>query len=475
MRPRGRLLAIGLVLACSLSSPARADAVADGVTTAKKALVSQLESLATWCDGSKLAGERDRTFRLILTFEPDHARARAGLKYKRANAKSPWVQAADYREPPDWNKGLLAEAAKRRGDVAKKWLEAGRRSLDDASGPKAAAAREYYLETAIDLAPDEAEFRAARGDVQRDGRWLLAETVEGEKRRRELQEAVKRAAGTSQNGLMDPDRIFNKNWKSAATAGKFNVYGRVAQKETESVAHHMEVTRAFVSGLLGAGGGEPAPTHVILFNNREDARAWIATKDQHKKHWPKIDAVSALWLNDTTYIAYWSSPLLRASGPVKSVTANEISMRFHGRNRGWVHEGLAQRLCWHLLGRHGPGTVDVSGTNQLDADDEASETPLPNDVDRLGPAAATLQRDPGRRMRALLTMNLNAIRLPDSLVAYALASYLLEARPESLRPFLEASMKHDDADTICDQALGVDAETLAWRVRRYAMESTAPR
>jgi hypothetical protein len=87
-------------------------------------------------------------------------------------------------------------------------------------------------------------------------------------------------------------------------------------------------------------------------------------------------------------------------------------------------------------------------------------------------AASVLARNPVRRVRSLLTMNLNAMRSGDLLVAYALAQYLFEGRFESLPSFLAAAGE-DDPDGACRTGLGVDAEALAWRLRRFAMEAAA--
>jgi hypothetical protein len=435
----------------------------------RRALVAKLEALATWCDGNRLPGERDRVFRRILTLDPDHARARAGLKYKRADKASPWTQASEYSEPADGNKGQLAEAKKRRAEAAKAFRAAAKDAMDAAGVAAEDGAREEASEVSLDVAPEDAEFRRERGDVEVDGAWVLPETVEARRRRVEFARMRKEARlGPIQE---DPKALADK-WKGGAISEHFTTWGVVPSAECLEEVRLRELGLAFMTELFGPVDAEPTPRLVVLFPDHKTARRWLESDPEYAPVLKESELVGAMMLPDGVY-ASWQSEGNRKVSALTDLLFAHLWRRLDGNLRSWVGEGLCQRICRHVAGRHGAASVDVSGTNRPTADDEDDGPPLDGERRWLPHAAAALQRDPARRMRAVLTMNLNAMRRADVLTAYALGAYLLEGRPEALAPLVKASAKIDDADKACREALGVDAATLAWRVRRWVLEAGA--
>jgi hypothetical protein len=68
-------------------------------------------------------------------------------------------------------------------------------------------------------------------------------------------------------------------------------------------------------------------------------------------------------------------------------------------------------------------------------------------------------------------MRLNAMQPRDVLLAYGLAAYLMEAKPEHFVKFVRATADRTDAEGIVEDVLGVDLPFLAWRLRRWLLES----
>ena len=88
--------ALGLLLLFAVG--ASADALETGRAQAAQLVVGDLEDLADWCSKNGLAGERDRIYESILQLDPDHARARKGLRYER-DKEGAWVRKRSYRAP----------------------------------------------------------------------------------------------------------------------------------------------------------------------------------------------------------------------------------------------------------------------------------------------------------------------------------------------------------------------------------------
>jgi hypothetical protein len=451
-----------------------ADASDEGVAKARRELVTRLESIATWCNEKSLHGERDRTFRRILLIDPDHARSRAGLKFKREKKGSPWVQMPDYKEPPDWNKGFLAEAAKRRLDAAVAFRVAALAALDVAGRDLPSGRREALIELMLDVAPEDGELRRARGDVERNGRWWLADTLAAEGRRAEIAGIVREAVHRTPEPVRDAGAKAS-GWKEAVRTESFHVLGTVDPGECRVAAARAEVARLVLAALFGASEVAPAPRVTYLFPDRDAAQEFLRRNRRYDASLRESDHVSAVWIPNSGYVVYFQDPELRMMGTARELIDEELDARFRGdRERGWIDEGLGQRLCWHVARRHGAYFVNVTGTELAGAMQDAEDLKLPPvDADRIGAAAAVLTADPARSVRPLLTMRINAMRRRDALVAYALAAYLLEARPEALAPFVAASRGSDDPEAMCRDGLGMDAETFVWRLRRWTIETAA--
>lgn len=471
-----RAATIAVCLAfCSPRPPAAAaDAFADAIAAEKKGLVTRLESLATWCDGKRLAGERDRVFRLILRFDPEHVRARTALKFTRAGKGKPWVQSPEYREPADWDKGNLVEAAARRRAAASAFVEKALAALSAVGAEVPPGRREEVIETAIDVAPDNGDIRRERGDVERNGRWFLAETIDAEQRRADVSSAVRAAEDAAPRAAADPGALAT-GWKVAYRTESYQVMGKVPTEECIRVLRNLEVGRRFFAGQIGDSGGEPWPRIVYVYEDREAARRFLAKYPQFEDFDRIKDEVAGGALPDGSYIGYFSSPARRTTAPISAWMERELS-RLFPKSKAWVGQGFSQLLCWRAFRAHPPHSVNIGGTDRPQDLNEDEEVALPEPTANWMPAAAAvLSRQPVRRVRSLLTMNLNAMRSGDLLTACALASYLFEGRYESLEGFLAAAADSDDPDAMCRAALGVDADTLAWRLRRFALETASAR
>ena len=459
-----------VVLALRVPAVAAPEPAAGILGPPRKALVTALESLATWCDGNRLPGERDRTFVRILTLDRDHARARRGLRYTRKDKTAPWVRATDYVTPPDWSKGLLPEARKRRCDAAAVFRAAAGAAFDAAGAAADDGRRDEVAEISLDVAPDDIEYRKQRGDEEMDGRWVLPETAEGHRRRREF---AKILASVGTPAAQIEEKTFRMGWEGAARSAHYVTIGMVPMQGCMAEVRLRELTRTFLGATLGPVIDATSRHQLVIFRDGTTARRWLASIPEYSSVLQVAELTSGVSLPDGSY-ATWGDEEGRTLAGVRNLISLHLGeMAADSSLRAWAMEGLGQRLCRTVAGVHAAPFGLVMGTDRPMEDGEEASGRLDRDAAWLPLAAESLQVDPARKLRAILTMKLNAMRRDDVLVAYALGAYLLEGRPESLRALVKASAASNDAEQVCRDVLGVDAATLAWRVRRWAMETGA--
>jgi hypothetical protein len=211
----------------------------------------------------------------------------------------------------------------------------------------------------------------------------------------------------------------------------------------------------------------------LLVEDRDTARKWLSARGpDYAEARRDVEHYGSIQLPTGSVLCYLKEPASRRVSALRQVVSRVINHWSRGdRDRGWILEGLEQRLCWHIDSTQGH-PFSSHGHSEAPREDRGEEPP-DSEEDWIAHAAKALAEDPIPRFRMLLTRRLNAMEVADSLAAYALGAFLLEGRPEALGPFLKATMTLDDADKQSEAAFGVDAATLAWRVRRFAIETAA--
>jgi hypothetical protein len=457
MRARGA--SILLAWACvATAAPARAEE--DPLSKARAAAVSKLESVATWADANRVAGFRDEVFRRILRLDPDHRRARAGLRYARPPKGGPWVQVADYRTPPNWNVGLLPEGERRATSALAPYRDAVL-----AVAESDATRRDRLREHLADVMPEDDGVRSALGHVRHEGRWVLPETVVARERRAKLRATARRIRDSVPFERVSPGDA--RTGKSPEyRSGLWRAYGS-AQGDLKHAVVLAAAGDAFcheVFGTQAAPDGDP--TTLVLLEDPDQARSVVQRVRPEMLR--DMEGLGSLWLAKGLLAVWHGDPGLRRTTGLRQAIDRHLDAR-EGRARGWITEGFGQRLCWYVAERHGSYFVRIAGTDRGPSGDE--DRTVPDDPAQWLPAAAdVLEREGARRLVATLTRSLNGMGGSDLLVAYALAAYLLEARPEAVDPFLDASTTLDDARKTIEQGLGADAESLAWRLKRWISE-----
>jgi hypothetical protein len=449
--------------------------VAAALTKERNGLIGRLESHATWCGEARLSLERDRVFEMLLRLKPDHARARAGLKYTRKGKGEPWVQQG-YKAPKNWEVGKLPEAQERLARILDGYAERVLAVVHEAGERLPARERDAAREHVMDVAPDHAPLRKDMAHVEHGGRWLLPESVEGLARRKRFAEMRAEAQRTTPAPGIDAKGV-SLGWSGAHSIHGFSVRSQ-EPREAQTIVTTMARADAFCRAAVGPADAKEVRVRLVCLADRQAAVRWLAGQGaEYAAARRDVEKFGTLQLPSDEFLTYVGDTLFREGVALRYVVGRWIHRIGSGpRDRGWVSEGVGQRLAWSARLLHGPNWAGSERTEAAGASDDdaapAVELP-PRDAAWLGAAARVLEREPVQRMASLLTRRLNAMGPEDVLAAYALAAYLLEGRPDALRPLVEASLELDDPEAQVRQALDVDVATLAWRVRRYVIEAAA--
>lgn len=443
----------------------------DGVAAARRMAVVKLEALASSCDGQRNYGTRDVVFERILRLEPDHARARAALKYTRETPSDPWARKKPYARPADWNPGLAAQAAGKVATALAGYRDAVLASVDEPGVPP--ARREAALETLVDLLPDDEGLHERRGDVRDGARWVLPETLTARKRRAELA-AIAAKAKAEMPPLADTVGT-QPTWRTALSAGQLRFWSTQSAERSYDALTDCLVARAVTRHAVGLPADRLPNVEQIYVVVGLKAAIEVINLNVHD---PELRAaklaeapqVAAVWLRGAflDYDLYVDTCRARCA---RAVSNGELKDRFTNHEGMFLAECIGQRLVRLSLGVHSPSVIIVKGT-ELPGSSGVQPGAYPRDPKAWLPQAAELLATDGERLlTTVLTARLNAVGVEHALVGYALAAYLLEGRPELFERFVDTLERTSDAAKTVAEVLSGDLPSLVTRLRRFCLEN----
>jgi len=269
-------------------------------------------------------GFRDRALKQLLLFAPENPRARSLLKYSRAKGGG-WVQSPDYREPSDWSRGLVPHAEKRLLEALGPYRDAVLGAL--AAHPELPSARrEEAMERLVDMLPNDAELRKSRGDVERDGQWVLPETVEGEKTRATRRKQVEDHEPRARADVEDDPKARANGWRAAVRSKHRSVQGSGDREEVTDALVAMEVADALCRDVFGDAPPK-GPAVTLLVRSLEEARRVIEQDPLDKEALRIFDQVGGQPLRNGTYLSYYETSEFRRLGGVRNVAARASPSR----------------------------------------------------------------------------------------------------------------------------------------------------
>jgi hypothetical protein len=439
------------------------------LAAARKQLVAGLEAVAEWCNTNRVQRERDAAYGVILSLVPEHARARAALRYTRDPKTQAWRQ-IDYVQPRNRSVGHVPEARRRRREVQEPYRDAVLQAVEVEGEALSVRRREELLERLLDAMPEDEILRRKLGHIKHEDRWLLPESVAGLRRRQELREG--RVRGDELSRERSKPSLLGMT--PGARVRDLAAWATTDQWEGGAAVNMMQQAELMGRLALGRAPEDRLQLRALLMGSLAEARAFLARDPSvGTALLASMKDVSSVWTPGGLLVCYASGSEQRDSAVMRQAGALVLNSLHQGdRPRGWIVEGIGQRLCWHGFGRHGLSRFAFERAEAQGGDDVTGRARLPPvAVSWLAAAGAVLEEDPVPIVATLLTRPLDAMDVRDVLAAYALGAYLLEGRPDALASLVEASTSLDDSGAQVRQALGVDLATLAWRVRRWVREA----
>lgn len=503
-----------LLLAAVAAAVAPARARGEGLEKARTADARQtardLGDLARWCQEKRLYGKRDEVLEHLLRFDPEDEDARRRLRYHKAE-DGMWVQDGKYHRPHNLARGadeadaklakVLAAhrarmlAACRQASTIPELMAARREAegLDrqhPGDADVAATLREVMLRTHAALRekglvpemeqagawlvqhhPQDLAVRAALGQSQHGGAWVLDETARALDHGGAFETVVaaaRKAVTVGPGKLPAAAQRIDLPWQPGVATKHVRVLGTADAKHLGELAITCEAAGTLFERAYGRAPVRRGGLTLFVFAGKGEV-------DKFLKGYPVVDNPT-LALRDKLDLVYadGSTLVLDPNPPDawKDLAGNEILNQMladtylHSEApRGWHAEGLSRYLAWKLTGTR--LSINVSGKYA----GQAGSREVPGSKDHwLVAARAALAKDPRADLQLTLGKGTDVFTPRDALIAYAFAVYLFEGFDGVAGAFVKALAASKDVDKVCRSILAMPRTVAEARLRHWLDE-----
>ena len=424
----------------------------------------KLESLAVWCDERRLFVERSRAAEALLLFDPDHERARDWLGFRRAKDGS-WTRT----EPPpavDANKEALPEWTRRRDDLAAPFRSRTATPVPPPMFRKAAALRDRVNRALVGLLPDDPVLRENNGETRVAGTWMLKESAATPAGRRRIADAAREARKAA--ARLKAVSSNEPKWTSVVEVGGAVVRSDFSRPGSEEIARGFLAARDLLSRVF-ATEVTPSGVRLYVFSCWSSHKRFLDTRTEMTEEQRKRDeGLSAYWLDEEVIASQCFEQTERIDGVVRQSISNaDTGLGRMYRASDWMGEGMGMYLTYALVGTR--LTVFVQDTEYSDEAIGRESADPRSDWVALARRMVDAGHDP--KIPIVVGTPLNSMTKDDGLMAYALAAYFLESRPEDAAKLVGLTQFgttfHDALAMVC----GLDAEGLQARFIRWLHET----
>ncbi|MHC4955865.1 MAG: hypothetical protein ACYTGZ_18615 [Planctomycetota bacterium] len=443
----------------------------------KTAIAKELESFAGWSAKQSLRGFRDRAYEALLRFDPDHKKARRTLKYRWNKKTSEWVRMGKYKQPEDRDSERKEEATARWQELNDGFAHAVLKLLESAEIPR--AKRAQVVLDVLAVAPDHVGARKANGETRVGDGWLLAETVAGRERLREIQaaarEALAKAPQPRSMPLTDEDKKFGVPFPDAWAGRNWRGVGNVPEEELKAIVRMMDAAHPLHYALFG--GDERGASGLGFYLLAGGKKAAEKALRKHPAYTPKERAyvldLDGSWIpGRIAYLTWVEKPRMRRDIMARQATALYLRHRFGLKvAQGWAWEGIGLYCNYLLAGTR--LTTSAMRTGYME-DPKALVAQGRGDkfakTDWVGLAERLFESKKPPDLRLITQKDVNTLTSDDLLVSYAMVSYLIECRPKEAVAFLTAYGKDVPIDDAMVAHLDLDLHRFEQRLRRWMKE-----
>ena len=455
--------------------------LAGDLESARKAtleeLVSDLEKLADWCTKSRLYMDRNRTYEIVLKFDPDHETARKWLRYRKT--RHGWVKRTGFKPPRNLDPGLhptwldkLAEVGDRFGDRVVAVLEATK-------GP--ARVRAAALRDVFSLRPDHPGARRLNGQVRFKGGWSLRETALAHARRREL---VRMARAATFN-VPEPRRGRLKKWEADLGLRWTEVWETPTWRLVTTCGPGEGIVAARLTGACAEFVESvfditlpPRPGQIVfLVTSQQDFRRLLTrhpemTDVERKRCWD----LGGAWTPKSRHLFEYSTHAqTRREGCVRQAIGARLDQKYGlSTEHGWAWEGIGLYLSELLTGTKYVTFVHFGkyARDEKKRSGDFAERLYADGANWFELARELLRKKRFPEFRFLLGKNVNVMTAEDLVASYCLGAYVLEAHAERAGKLLEGiGNKELSPHKAFRGALGMELRTVQQRLHAWIGET----
>ncbi len=464
----------GVVLVAQLgSSPSAQLADFDARRAeARAGFVKELEAYAGWCQAKNLFQQKKAALELVLELAPDHAEAHKALGHVRAKDGS-WKPPAKPKSFRDFDKQALAEAPGRFEAACAGYLKA-LGSLLDAPG-LSVEQRDLAAADVLRLAPDDEHVHAVLGEVRSQQGWVLPETPRGKENRELLRntvkEALERAPKAEPVPLTDREKRIPLRLEALA-APRLRVVGTVDEEEQRLAAKAVQALETLLKAVFSSAYALPADSTVFLLGDPKESAALIehhpAIPEKERAYYLALEGSGIQGTND---FAFWTGDAQRRiDGTVRLVLGYWLSGAFDvGIEHGWIYEGFGLFLTRALVRTR---MTWVAQPSEALAPEELAlrQRLLDPESNWMDEAHQVLLAGHQTPLGELFKKGASELTTEDVLLSYALATYLLEARPEVVPDLFERIGGGRARAQAFQEAVGTDLASFEKRLTRWLGE-----
>ncbi|MDA1194475.1 MAG: hypothetical protein O2894_04760 [Planctomycetota bacterium] len=472
-----RALRLGLILASALlwAPCVAAEEYAATDTALRTEYVAALEDLGQWCIKEELFAARDELAETILTIDPDHDRARAWLRYKRAKDGS-WERRGTYKPPTDRQPKSRPEFESRRAALIAALGPRVVAAIRDATPALSFAQRTAAVAAWRALLGDVPDLLALAGMERHEGRWLGTETVRTLKRRAALRrvaaEALAERPTLTTPALPADLKDMELPWRESRGTKRVNVHGTASSDTLAAVARLVHATEALMAEQLGSRTDAMDGFTFCIMQGREHFQHVVEKHPDVRGDRSLLRDLSGAYLGYGKFLDLMDTQQGTLDSCV-SVTTQHLLGRRVGEGRsewmpGWVADGFALYNMTWLTGTHLSYTVDFGRYGQ----DPLFKSLFRSGTDWMAEARALMLSPDPATLRLSLGLKIGRLGPRDFLASYAFVAWLIEARePREVDALLRALVAGQDQDTAFATALGMTVEEAEARLIRWLRET----
>lgn len=439
------LVALLALAQCSLAAPTVAQSAATAPSSdfarrkesAHRERIAALEALAELCHSNKAYLQRDRAYDALLVLDPEHAAARKALRYQKDRKTGLWSRRG-YVAPKDTRGAFIEQALTQRAELDALYVDLMLDLLDEFAAELGPAPRRSELRGLLASAPDNERIRAALGfvAVERSGQriWVERTTVEAAARRYTIAEAVQKARAAvpalERGAARQSETEWGIPWAMVLQTDRARVLGvnRDGEAEIEVITRHGHLLWDVLPVLCGLRMRAPLDLAIYCVEDGAHKESLIAQHpritDRQRELYPKLGSG---WLGSAPHLALWApEPEVRVESATRQFTGWYLTQGFGVQSKhGWIVEGFGLYLSQLVCGTR--RTFTVVKSRYVDPKEPNFEHRLGEpDADWFADSLTVLEAAPPTRLASTLGKDPNEMTRGDVVLAYTLASYLIE-------------------------------------------------